>query len=872
MKIILSTIAYCCILISFSSLQAQVTIDADHPDINYWGRVDFTNSKAPAFEFSGVTIRAKFTGTSIKAKFQDYGAHGATTTNYFYRIIDGGTPQKFEVLAGSNTYSIATGLSAGSHTVELIKLTEAAVGKSAFQGFVLDGGATLLPLSEPSCEIEFIGNSITCGYGNEVNILASGNPTTGFHSANENNYNAWGYITARNLGMKYRAVCYSGRGIYRNNNASTTGTLPGIYDRIFPDNASSPVWNHASHHPNYIVINLGTNDFFPDPANPVNQETFESTYVNFVKRLKGYHPDAVIILSAGVMMSDGYPVGAQQWTRIRTYVKNVVNTLKSSQYQHVYYYEMSPQNEPYGEDWHPSTATHISMASGLTAFINSLNIQCASSEADLNYSISNWLDNKKAAISLTFDDWSPGHPAIVIPELKKRSVNATFFITNALGTPDWSQIRNAHADGNEIANHTKSHPDLTTLSGDQKKAEIRDARSYFAEKLTGGKVLTFAYPFGTYDQAVIDSVKNSNHIASRGVQSSSGNYTYNFAPSEDDYYKILTYGMDNKVSIAQFNSQIESIIKGGGLLTYLYHSIYSNTINDNSYAQIHQNDLAKQLDTLLSRKNDVWICTFAQAIQYHREKKTATLTETSAPFKNGNTWKLNLSDKLPDSLYFQPLTIKVKKPSVVANVLSIYQNGKKLNFKILSGEFVFNAVPDGGEITINISACAVPEINLHPAEEVVFCSPEKALLFADHVEGNTYEWFKDGVAVENSSNDSIAVSEPGVYSVNVTNNGCSIASDVLGKTIVVAKSDDCKDSLASQILSGYKAASVKLFPNPAGNLLMIDINAEDPEWLITNMTGHTLTSGKGKTVDVSELPSGIYFLRILNQVMKFVKR
>jgi peptidoglycan/xylan/chitin deacetylase (PgdA/CDA1 family) len=118
-----------------------------------------------------------------------------------------------------------------------------------------------------------------------------------------------------------------------------------------------------------------------------------------------------------------------------------------------------------------------------------------------------------------------------------------------------------------MATHTKMHPDLTKLSVDQKKIEIRDAKNYFTEKLKGGNVLTFAYPFGRYDQEVIDSVRNSNHIASRGVQSSAGNYTYNFAPAEDDYYKILTYAMDNKISIAQFNSQIENIIKGGGLLT-----------------------------------------------------------------------------------------------------------------------------------------------------------------------------------------------------------------------------------------------------------------------------------------------------------------
>ena len=31
--------------------------------------------------------------------------------------------------------------------------------------------------------------------------------------------------------------------------------------------------------------------------------------------------------------------------------------------------------------------------------------------------IANWEDNKRAAVSLTFDDWLPEHPLTAIPEL-----------------------------------------------------------------------------------------------------------------------------------------------------------------------------------------------------------------------------------------------------------------------------------------------------------------------------------------------------------------------------------------------------------------------------------------------------------------------
>jgi hypothetical protein len=38
----------------------------------------------------------------------------------------------------------------------------------------------------------------------------------------------------------------------------------------------------------------------------------------------------------------------------------------------VHYLAFTPQTAPYGEDWHPSAATHEAMATRLTEFIRSL--------------------------------------------------------------------------------------------------------------------------------------------------------------------------------------------------------------------------------------------------------------------------------------------------------------------------------------------------------------------------------------------------------------------------------------------------------------------------------------------------------------------
>lgn len=349
---------------------AQTTIPANDAKIQYIGRIDFTNPLAPTFAFPGVSIKAKFQGTSISANLTEYGAGGVATTNYFNVIIDGGTPVVLKLAAAQTTYELASGLVDTEHTIELFKRTEASVGKVAFKGFVLENGKALVEAEALSKKrIEFIGNSITCGYGNES---STNPPKDGFSSVNENNYNAWGAVTARNIDAQYMCTAYSGRGLVRNNTGSTSGVASQFYNRIFPDEGSS-TWNHQNYKPHIIVINLGTNDFAAEVSNAaytVEKTDFQNGYKEFISTLRSHHADAKIICAVGVMMSDYYPVGASHWTRIQDYVSTMVDDVNNGGDKNVFYFKMNPQVAPYGEDWHPTAATDVKMANGLTDFIN----------------------------------------------------------------------------------------------------------------------------------------------------------------------------------------------------------------------------------------------------------------------------------------------------------------------------------------------------------------------------------------------------------------------------------------------------------------------------------------------------------------------
>ena len=351
---------------------SMIVFGADNNKIQYSGRIDFANPKSPEFSFPGISIKAKFTGPAIDVIIKDFSAGSSTTTNYYDVLIDGSVKKVLEVNSTDTLYKISASLTDATHTIELVKRTETSVGKSSFRGFRIRNGHTLLTLPAKSTKkIEFIGDSFTCGYGNEASILAppSGNPTTGFHSVNENNNSAWGAIACRAIDAQYMCTAYSGRGIYRNNSGSLVGTLPSINNRIHADN-SSPIWDFANYIPDVVVIHLGTNDFAPEGwAVPSMQDSalFVNAYINYVNTIRSNYPSAHIICVRPNSMTDYYPVGLKNLTRITNYHQAIVASFSSD--PKIYYFALTPQNAPYGEDWHPSIATHQSMSNQIVPFI-----------------------------------------------------------------------------------------------------------------------------------------------------------------------------------------------------------------------------------------------------------------------------------------------------------------------------------------------------------------------------------------------------------------------------------------------------------------------------------------------------------------------
>lgn len=292
-------------------------------------------------------------------------------------------------------------------------------------------------------------------------------------------------------------------------------------------------------------------------------------------------------------------------------------------------------------------------------------------------SFCNWFEDKKAAVVLTYDDWLEGQEKIVVPAMIKRNLVGTYFITvnnTKYRSTSFPTMRLAFKNGSEIANHTLTHPDLTSITFEEAKKEIDETRQLILDSIPGAKSLTFAYPMGTKNQKIINYLKN-NHIAARSVSHAiERNLKYDFASDNNDYYKINTVRVWRVLSTNKVSHWLKYAEKGGGLLTFMTHSIYNDDLKA-GWDGMSEEYLNELLDTVKAHENNLWITTLEKATQYHKEKKDTKIKVIKTSRKK---IQFELISTLNPEQYFHLLTMKIVVDREGMKKLKL--NGKKIEF------------------------------------------------------------------------------------------------------------------------------------------------------------------------------------------------
>jgi lysophospholipase L1-like esterase len=270
---------------------------------------------------------------------------------------------KSTVIPNVNGSSISTpaGLANGKHTVELRKRSEAYFG-SIFIGNVTTNGA-LRPDVRRNRKIEFIGDSITVGYGMD-GVLPCTNT-----AEIEDNPNTYAVKAANSLKAEYDIVAWSGIGLVRNTAYGVQGdpTMTSRWTKYGAQDADNSYTFPTSETPDAVVIALGTNDFSNNNnREPLNVGNFTSAVASFVRTIQKHYPVAQFFLVTSPMLGDDYPAGEAQHTAQTKAFTDAAAQLKSKK---IHVVDWPTQGSDVGCDYHPTVATNAAEAPVLASAI-----------------------------------------------------------------------------------------------------------------------------------------------------------------------------------------------------------------------------------------------------------------------------------------------------------------------------------------------------------------------------------------------------------------------------------------------------------------------------------------------------------------------
>ncbi|HET8575069.1 MAG TPA: polysaccharide deacetylase family protein [Candidatus Paceibacterota bacterium] len=206
---------------------------------------------------------------------------------------------------------------------------------------------------------------------------------------------------------------------------------------------------------------------------------------------------------------------------------------------------------------------------------NTQKTQSADKTSSVSESDSGEVESKKntsgGMLTIDFDDGWQTQYTKALPVLEDTGIPATFYIIAEPLQKGWSgymtpkEVKNLSDSGYDIESHTVTHPHLTKISSDEVASELKNAKEYL-ENLTGEEISLLSYPYGEFNQSVIDTAKQAGY---RGGRTTNGGEN---TPSTDPF-RLRATSVEETTSLAQVKSWIDKANQNGGWLIVTFHHI-----------------------------------------------------------------------------------------------------------------------------------------------------------------------------------------------------------------------------------------------------------------------------------------------------------
>ena len=268
----------------FSGERARgVEIPPTDPNIQYHGRWNFDNPSEPWVYWQGSSIIVNFDGIAISLDIET-----SSGTEEYRIIVDGIADPNRLFVTGREVNVLASGLSPGVHTLQIMKETFHG-DRACFHGLEVTGSGLVAPPARPALRVEFFGDSNMDGYSNYSEKNSGGMGT----------YYAFPAMLTRMLGAEMNIEAVAG------------ATLNSVRSYIFSEDDSSNASYRSGFDPHIIIVNAGANDL------GASKNTIKNRYKDVIADLRlvyGDDPHIVLFNAYGWHVNE--PAG---------YIQEVVN-------------------------------------------------------------------------------------------------------------------------------------------------------------------------------------------------------------------------------------------------------------------------------------------------------------------------------------------------------------------------------------------------------------------------------------------------------------------------------------------------------------------------------------------------------------------
>jgi lysophospholipase L1-like esterase len=310
-------------------------------DVHLIGRFDDMNRSS----WSGSSYRTRVSGGPVSVSLD------APSGIHFEVEVDGVSQGTFVTQQGDNDYVVPNTPPAGAYELLVHRRVEGFFGDVRFVGITPGAGEEIVPTPWPyDHRVEFIGDSITCGYG-----ALGPDEFCDFSADTESSYVSYAAVASRAVNASAHLIAFSGKGVFQNYGGDQSELMPELYLRTLTSDPAP--WDFATDtDPDAVLINLGTNDFSVALA----EADFVGAYVGLLTTVRQHRPEAAI-----------FAVRWEHWGP--THMGWVSAAL--SQFADPDVHEVTFAIDPadgWGCDYHPSAVTHEKLGAQLATTFQSV--------------------------------------------------------------------------------------------------------------------------------------------------------------------------------------------------------------------------------------------------------------------------------------------------------------------------------------------------------------------------------------------------------------------------------------------------------------------------------------------------------------------